>query len=112
MITCSGFDPLLFWDILFSGQRVTWYYAAPTMHHALLQVRCVALCVDYAFADRGCVRNRNGASLTAAPSCQWNTCASSPMQPGVCCRAWPVSKLYFKNAFCTKSVALHMILKF
>lgn len=37
VITCSGFDPLLFWDILNSGQRVTWYYAAPTMHHALLQ---------------------------------------------------------------------------
>lgn len=37
VLTCSGFDPLLFWDILYSGQRVTWYYAAPTMHHALLQ---------------------------------------------------------------------------
>lgn len=36
VITCSGFDPLLFWDIL-STQRVTWYYAAPTMHHAILQ---------------------------------------------------------------------------
>ena len=36
VITCSGFDPLLFWDIL-SGQKVTWYYAAPTMHHAILQ---------------------------------------------------------------------------
>ena len=28
---------LLFWDTLYGGQRVTWYYAAPTMHHALLQ---------------------------------------------------------------------------
>jgi acyl-CoA synthetase (AMP-forming)/AMP-acid ligase II len=36
VITCSGFDPLLFWDVLYSNQRVTWYYAAPTMHHAIL----------------------------------------------------------------------------
>jgi acyl-CoA synthetase (AMP-forming)/AMP-acid ligase II len=36
VIACSGFDPLLFWDILYKGTRVTWYYAAPTMHHALL----------------------------------------------------------------------------
>jgi len=35
VITCSGFDPILFWDVL-STQRVTWYYAAPTMHHAIL----------------------------------------------------------------------------
>jgi len=35
LIACSGFDPLLFWDIL-SLQKVTWYYAAPTMHHAIL----------------------------------------------------------------------------
>lgn len=45
VITCSGFDPLLFWDVLYScvggregdGVTPTWYYAAPTMHHALLQ---------------------------------------------------------------------------
>ena len=37
VVACSGFDPLLFWDILYSSQKVTWYYAAPTMHHALLQ---------------------------------------------------------------------------
>lgn len=51
VITCSGFDPLLFWDLLYQGRdgcgdqspgsvakipRVTWYYAAPTMHHAIL----------------------------------------------------------------------------
>ena len=48
VITCSGFDPLLFWDVLFSSSdpsladakhripKVTWYYAAPTMHHAIL----------------------------------------------------------------------------
>lgn len=48
VITCSGFDPVLFWDILYhtrdnyndaSGHKiplVTWYYAAPTMHHAIL----------------------------------------------------------------------------
>ena len=59
VIACSGFDPLLFWDVLTSpspaskgtpgqGQeqeeeesngkllRATWYYAAPTMHHAIL----------------------------------------------------------------------------
>ena len=35
LIACSGFDALLFWDIL-AMQRVTWYYAAPTMHHAIL----------------------------------------------------------------------------
>ena len=35
VISCSGFDPILFWNVL-SQQRVTWYYAAPTMHHAIL----------------------------------------------------------------------------
>ena len=35
VITCGGFDPVLFWDVL-STQRVTSYYAAPTMHHAIL----------------------------------------------------------------------------
>lgn len=47
VITCSGFDPLLFWDLLYQGReeaqsstatipQITWYYAAPTMHHAIL----------------------------------------------------------------------------
>ncbi len=36
VIACSSFDPILFWDVLEKGQRVSWYYAAPTMHHALL----------------------------------------------------------------------------
>ena len=36
VICCSGFDPVLFWDVLYE-HRVTWYYAAPTMHHAILQ---------------------------------------------------------------------------
>eukprot|EP00804_Cyclotella_cryptica_P003579 CCRYP_002201-RB/>CCRYP_002201-RB protein AED:0.01 eAED:0.01 QI:485/1/1/1/0.85/0.62/8/1917/1082 len=36
VIACSSFDPVLFWDILQKGQKVSWYYAAPTMHHALL----------------------------------------------------------------------------
>lgn len=47
VITCTGFDPLLFWDVLFASNdsnrsnknkvpRPTWYYAAPTMHHAIL----------------------------------------------------------------------------
>lgn len=35
VVSCSGFDPILFWNVL-STQRVTWYYAAPTMHHAIL----------------------------------------------------------------------------
>jgi acyl-CoA synthetase (AMP-forming)/AMP-acid ligase II/acyl carrier protein len=35
VISCPGFDPILFWNVL-SKQRVTWYYAAPTMHHAIL----------------------------------------------------------------------------
>ena len=40
VISCSGFDPVLFWDILSvspSGRSFTWYYAAPTMHHAIIQ---------------------------------------------------------------------------
>jgi acyl-CoA synthetase (AMP-forming)/AMP-acid ligase II/acyl carrier protein len=40
VIACSGFDPVLFWDLLQHPTiryNVTWYYAAPTMHHALLQ---------------------------------------------------------------------------
>lgn len=56
VVTCSGFDPLLFWDVLYDGvggkkaknsgqkqpvikstaPKVTWYYASPTMHHAIL----------------------------------------------------------------------------
>ena len=35
VIACSSFDPVFFWDIN-SGQRVSWYYASPTMHHAIL----------------------------------------------------------------------------
>lgn len=35
VITCNAFDPVLFWDILMT-RRFTWYYAAPTMHHAIL----------------------------------------------------------------------------
>lgn len=49
VITCTGFDPLLFWDVLYASSnsansssskhkvpQPTWYYAAPTMHHAIL----------------------------------------------------------------------------
>jgi len=36
VITCSAFDATLFWSIL-SSHRFTWYYAAPTMHHAILK---------------------------------------------------------------------------
>lgn len=36
MISCRGFDPAQFWDLL-SLYKFTWYYAAPTMHHAILQ---------------------------------------------------------------------------
>lgn len=37
LIACSGFDPIQFWDILYSGtQKFTWYYASPTCHHAIL----------------------------------------------------------------------------
>lgn len=35
VIPCKNFDPVLFWDTLFSV-NFTWYYAAPTMHHAIL----------------------------------------------------------------------------
>lgn len=35
VICCNAFDPVLFWEILIS-RRFTWYYAAPTMHHAIL----------------------------------------------------------------------------
>jgi acyl-CoA synthetase (AMP-forming)/AMP-acid ligase II len=39
VIACSGFDAVLFWEVLRSSVsfHVTWYYAAPTMHHAILQ---------------------------------------------------------------------------
>ena len=36
VITCSAFDPNLFWDLL-PTYKFTWYYAAPTMHHAILR---------------------------------------------------------------------------
>lgn len=35
VIACSGFDPLLFWDVA-RDKPFTWYYAAPTMHHSIL----------------------------------------------------------------------------
>ena len=35
VITCSAFDPNLFWDLI-QTHRFTWYYAAPTMHRAIL----------------------------------------------------------------------------
>lgn len=35
VIACGGFDAVLFWDTL-GAHRVTWYYASPTMHHAIL----------------------------------------------------------------------------
>jgi acyl-CoA synthetase (AMP-forming)/AMP-acid ligase II len=36
VVACSAFDPVLFWDML-EATHFTWYYAAPTMHHAVLQ---------------------------------------------------------------------------
>ena len=60
VISCSGFDPLIFWDLLYksaaaadvintedgvgmdidssicASRQITWYYASPTMHHAIL----------------------------------------------------------------------------
>jgi len=36
MISCRGFDAAQFWDVL-GTYKFTWYYAAPTMHHAILQ---------------------------------------------------------------------------
>lgn len=35
-ICCSTFDPNLFWDIVESEQRPTWYYASPSMHASIL----------------------------------------------------------------------------
>ena len=52
VIACGGFDPLLFWDTLVA-HRVTWYYASPTMHHAVLNEAanryavCCCLCVQF-----------------------------------------------------------------
>jgi acyl-CoA synthetase (AMP-forming)/AMP-acid ligase II len=40
VIACSGFDAVLLWDILSStpsNESFTWYYAAPTIHHAIIQ---------------------------------------------------------------------------
>jgi acyl-CoA synthetase (AMP-forming)/AMP-acid ligase II len=40
VIACGGFDAVLLWDILSStpsDKSFTWYYAAPTMHHAIIQ---------------------------------------------------------------------------
>ena len=61
VISCNGFDPLIFWDLLYTSataaditiatddgvgmdidtpmyasRPITWYYASPTMHHAIL----------------------------------------------------------------------------
>ncbi|KIM35873.1 hypothetical protein M413DRAFT_78898 [Hebeloma cylindrosporum] len=37
-VVCSGFDPLAFWRIS-EELEATWYYAAPTIHHAILSAR-------------------------------------------------------------------------
>ncbi|KAK7056427.1 hypothetical protein VNI00_002982 [Paramarasmius palmivorus] len=34
-IMCSGFDAIAFWEVA-SRLKFTWYYAAPTIHHAIL----------------------------------------------------------------------------
>ncbi|KAJ7262978.1 acetyl-CoA synthetase-like protein [Mycena rebaudengoi] len=34
-IVCEGFDPVAFWELA-ERLQATWYYAAPTMHHAIL----------------------------------------------------------------------------
>lgn len=36
VICCPSFDPVIFWQLLSKG-AFTWYYAAPTMHHLILQ---------------------------------------------------------------------------
>ena len=36
VICCPSFDPAIFWDLLKDG-RFNWYYAAPTMHHMILE---------------------------------------------------------------------------
>lgn len=36
VICCPSFDPTIFWQLL-QQQAFTWYYAAPTMHHVILQ---------------------------------------------------------------------------
>jgi hypothetical protein len=36
VICCPSFDPALFWQLM-NQKAFTWYYAAPTMHHLILQ---------------------------------------------------------------------------
>ena len=36
VICCPNFDPTIFWALL-KNQAFNWYYAAPTMHHMILQ---------------------------------------------------------------------------
>jgi acyl-CoA synthetase (AMP-forming)/AMP-acid ligase II len=36
VIVCTAFDAALFWNVLVL-HKFTWYYAAPTMHHAILK---------------------------------------------------------------------------
>jgi acyl-coenzyme A synthetase/AMP-(fatty) acid ligase len=36
VICCPSFDPQVFWSLL-QNKAFTWYYAAPTMHHMILQ---------------------------------------------------------------------------
>lgn len=37
VICCPAFDPSIFWELL-QKRSFTWYYAAPTMHHLILQM--------------------------------------------------------------------------
>lgn len=37
VICCPSFDPSLFWSLLVQQHAFTWYYAAPTMHHIILE---------------------------------------------------------------------------
>ncbi|KAJ7827436.1 hypothetical protein B0H13DRAFT_1917599, partial [Mycena leptocephala] len=41
-IMCEGFDPIAFWTLA-ERMQATWYYAAPTMHHAILASKPASL---------------------------------------------------------------------
>ncbi|KAJ6577678.1 hypothetical protein B0H19DRAFT_1218202 [Mycena capillaripes] len=41
-IVCEGFDPIAFWTLA-ERLQPTWYYAAPTMHHAILASKPASL---------------------------------------------------------------------
>ncbi|KAF8808807.1 acetyl-CoA synthetase-like protein [Phlegmacium glaucopus] len=64
-IVCTGFDPHAFWSHALE-MKATWYYAAPTMHHAILSTKPDAVIPEHLHLRLIC--NAAGALLPSLAS--------------------------------------------